>query len=48
MSEPVVQVHIGRIDVRAAQPPAPQRRPARPSGPRLSLEDYLKRREGRR
>ncbi len=47
-SETVVHVSIGRIDVRASQPPAPERRPARPSGPRLSLADYLKRREERR
>ncbi len=47
-SETVVQVSIGRIDVRAAQPAAPERRPARPSGPRLTLTDYLKRREERR
>ncbi|HEY2738787.1 MAG TPA: hypothetical protein VGK45_10305, partial [Thermoanaerobaculia bacterium] len=44
----VVQIHIGRIDVRAAQPPAPERRPARTAGPRLTLESYLKRREERR
>ena len=47
-SETVVHVSIGRIDVRAAQPPAPAVRPARPAGPRLTLTDYLKRREGRR
>ena len=47
-SESVVHVSIGRIDVRASQPPAPERRPARLDGPRLSLADYLKRREERR
>jgi hypothetical protein len=48
-SETVVHVSIGRIEVRAAQPPAaPEQRPARPSGPRLTLADYLKRREERR
>ncbi|HYU31533.1 MAG TPA: hypothetical protein VEW48_05180 [Thermoanaerobaculia bacterium] len=47
-SETVVHVAIGRIDVRATQPAAPERRPARPAGPRLSLADYLKGREERR
>lgn len=47
-SETVVHVSIGRIDVRANQPAAPERRPSRPAGPRLSLGDYLKRREERR
>jgi hypothetical protein len=47
-SETVVHVSIGRIDVRATQPAAAERRPARPSGPRLSLADYLKGREERR
>lgn len=47
-SETVVHISIDRIDVRAAQPPAPERRPARPAVPRLSLENYLKRREERR
>jgi hypothetical protein len=47
-SEPVVQIHIGRIEVRAVTPPpsAPASRP-RPSGPKLSLEDYLHQREGK-
>lgn len=47
-SETIVQVHIGRIDVRASQPPAPERGSARSAGPRLTLTDYLKRREERR
>lgn len=44
---PVVKVTIGRIEVRAVtqQPPSPQRRTA-PAQPRLSLADYLKRRDG--
>jgi len=47
-SETVVQVTIGRIDVRAVPPPALDRRAERPAGPRLSLADYLQRRGERR
>lgn len=44
-TEPVeVHVTIGHIEVRAAAPVAPPVR--RPSPPRISLEDYLKRRSG--
>jgi len=45
---PVVKVTIGRVEVRAA--PAPERPAQRPkpSGPALSLDDYLKVRDGRR
>jgi hypothetical protein len=48
-SESVVQIHIGRIEVRAVTPPPPASatRP-RPAGPKLSLEDYLHQREGKR
>jgi hypothetical protein len=44
---PSINVTIGRIDVRAVMPqtPAPVRAAARPR-PALSLEDYLKQREG--
>ncbi|RKH49017.1 hypothetical protein D7Y23_18330 [Corallococcus sp. AB050B] len=43
---PVVQVTIGRIEVRAVTPPAPARpAPARTS-PSLSLDEYLRRRNG--
>jgi hypothetical protein len=44
---PSINVTIGRIDVRAVMPqtPAPVRASARPR-PALSLEDYLKQREG--
>lgn len=47
-AEPIVHVHIGRIEVRA--PAAPERRRApRPREPRLSLDDYLAQtRQGRR
>jgi hypothetical protein len=46
---PVVRIHIGRIDVRAiTQAPAqPASKPA-PAQPRLTLDDYLRQREGRR
>jgi hypothetical protein len=50
-TETVVQVHIGRIEVRAVQAPAPvapaSARP-QPAGPKMSLEEYLRQREGRR
>jgi hypothetical protein len=41
---PIIQVTIGRIEVRATPPPAqpPRQRPAAPSA--LSLEDYLRQR----
>ncbi len=45
----LVRIHIGRIDVRAV-PPAPTQpasKPA-PAQPRLTLEDYLRQREGHR
>ena len=47
-ARPTIRVTIGRIEVRAAPPPAPQR-PAAPAWtpPVMSLEDYLSR-EGRR
>jgi translation initiation factor IF-2 len=47
---PTIRVHIGRVEVRAVVPaaPAPPPRPARPPGPRLSLEDYLRSRDGDR
>jgi hypothetical protein len=48
-NEPVVQIHIGRIEVRAMTPPAspPASRPV-PSGPKLSLDEYLHQREDKR
>jgi hypothetical protein len=47
---PIVRVTIGRIDVRAAPPPAPPPRKAvQPAPPALTLDAYLKeRKEGRR
>ena len=46
---PTIKITIGRVDVRAIMPAAPAPRPAptRPS-PALSLDDYLKQREGGR
>jgi len=46
---PVVQIHIGRIEVRAItpSPSQPASKPA-PAQPRMTLEDYLRQREGRR
>jgi hypothetical protein len=45
---PVVRVSIGRIDVRAVQPPvAAERRPAHAPTAAPSLEDYLRARNGR-
>jgi hypothetical protein len=44
-SAPTVEITIGRVEIRAVQPPAPTRRPAAERrGPSLSLEDYLKER----
>lgn len=50
-NETVVQVHIGRIEVRAVTPPAALPQPARrsiPEKPKMSLEDYLHQREKKR
>jgi hypothetical protein len=47
-NETVVQVHIGRIEVRAVTPSAALPQPARrsaPENPKMSLEDYLHQRE---
>lgn len=48
-NELVVQIHIGRIEVRALTPPAspPVSQPAS-TGPTLSLDEYLRQREGKR
>jgi hypothetical protein len=42
--EPTIQVTIGRVEVRATLPASP--RVARPTAPKLSLDDYLKSRGG--
>ncbi|MFN7949727.1 MAG: hypothetical protein U0Z53_30520 [Blastocatellia bacterium] len=46
-SAPVIRISIGRVEVRAVMPtaPAPRTAPARPR-PGLSLDDYLREREG--
>jgi hypothetical protein len=44
---PTIRVTIGRVEVRAA-PQAPARRPERKPVPALSLEDYLRQRNGGR
>lgn len=44
--EPIIRVNIGRIEVRAVTPPAIPRSKRARSGPPLSLEDYLKQRNG--
>lgn len=45
---PVIEVHIGRIELRQAAPPVQAPPPARPRfEPALSLSDYLARRNGR-
>jgi len=43
--EPTIHVTIGRVEVRAVMPPAaPVAQPSPPPGPKLTLEEYLKRR----
>jgi hypothetical protein len=43
----VIRVTIGRIEVRATTPPLPAAAPrTRPPGPALTLDDYLKQRNG--
>lgn len=43
---PAIHVTIGRVEVRAIQPPPATPRPARRSAPKLSLGDYLQQRSG--
>jgi hypothetical protein len=43
---PTIQVRIGQIEVRAIAAPPSARQSAKPPAPRLSLEDYLKSRNG--
>jgi hypothetical protein len=46
---PVVRIHIGRIDVRAVmQSPNQATTKSAPAQPRLTLDDYLRQREGQR
>jgi hypothetical protein len=46
ISTPIIRVTIGRVEVRAIHPPAPTPKQAKPAPPKLSLEDYLHKREG--
>ena len=46
-NEPVIRIHIGRVDVRAVMQPAPA--PATPRGPRrdlVTLDNYVQQRSG--
>jgi hypothetical protein len=45
-SAPAIHVTIGRVEVRAIQSAAPLPKPAKPKPPKLSLEDYLQKRDG--
>ena len=42
---PIIRVTIGRVDVRAVHQPTPAPKPTKASPPKLSLEDYLHKRE---
>ncbi|HET9212938.1 MAG TPA: hypothetical protein VFR03_21205 [Thermoanaerobaculia bacterium] len=46
--EPTIRVTIGRIEVRSAAPAPPAAPAPRPAAPRLSLEEYLRRRNEER
>lgn len=43
-SAPIIRVTIGRVEVRAVHPPASKPKPVKPATPKLSLDDYLRRR----
>jgi len=43
---PTINVTIGRVEVRATQAPQPAQRRAESASPRMSLDDYLRRRNG--
>ena len=47
---PTIEITIGRVEVRAVQPPAPAPRPktTSPHAPALSLEEYLRNQNGGR
>ena len=45
-ASPVINVTIGRVEVRAIQSAAPKPKPAKPAPPKLSLDDYLQKRDG--
>jgi hypothetical protein len=44
-SAPIIRVTIGRVEVRAIHPPAPAPKSAKPAPSKVSLEDYLRKRE---
>jgi hypothetical protein len=44
-SPPAIRVTIGRVEVRAIHTPVPTPKPAKPAPPRISLEDYLRKRD---
>jgi hypothetical protein len=44
--EPTIRVTIGRIEVRAVSPPAPPPRRTKQPAPEMSLDDYLRARDG--
>jgi hypothetical protein len=44
-SAQIIRVTIGRVDVRAISPPAAAPKQTKPASPKLSLEDYLRKRE---
>ena len=43
-STPIIRVTIGRVEVRAIHPPAAVPKQAKPARPKLSLDDYLRKR----
>ena len=45
-SAPTINVTIGRVEVRATQAPTPAPRRSEGAAPRMSLDDYLRRRSG--
>lgn len=45
-AQPTINVTIGRVEVRATPAPAPAPRRAESASPRMSLDDYLRRRNG--
>jgi len=45
-TEPTIRVTIGRIEVRAVSPPAPPPRQTKQPAPKMSLDDYLRSRNG--
>jgi hypothetical protein len=44
-SAPIIRVTVGRVEVRAVHPPMATPKPEKPAAPKVSLEDYLQKRE---